>query len=314
MDMTGKLIIKAGLDDDIRRIPIHNEDITYDELILMMQRVFKGKLKTTDEILIKYKDEDGDLITLSDDSDLAFAIQSGSKILKITLFINRGLSGADGDNFTSKAEIRKKLDCIRQCLDSIVSRLDSLSPEEISCNGVKSVVDAKKYEARERESRSSSRCSGVVTAVGSKEFDPLTGAHKHLPPPHTSQGVPGSPRSNTPGTPSASFLAQGSPKHHHGTSSSAAQDHAPPPQLPHSVPSASSGYIPGSDQAQVQQQQPQPAQHQLPSSQHQQQHPHTQQVPPTSAYSQYQNYQNFQPQSGAEMYYPSNFSVSYQFS
>jgi len=53
----GKLIIKAQLKDDIRRIPIHNEDITYDELVLMMQRVFRGKLEATDDVLIKYKDE-----------------------------------------------------------------------------------------------------------------------------------------------------------------------------------------------------------------------------------------------------------------
>ena len=41
MDLTGRLIIKATLGDDIRRIPIHNEDMTYDDLILMMQRVFR---------------------------------------------------------------------------------------------------------------------------------------------------------------------------------------------------------------------------------------------------------------------------------
>uniref|UniRef100_A0A8C5LVX8 Trafficking from ER to golgi regulator n=1 Tax=Leptobrachium leishanense TaxID=445787 RepID=A0A8C5LVX8_9ANUR len=57
LDLSGKLIIKAQLGEDIRRIPIHNEDITYDELVLMMQRVFRGKLLTNDEVTIKYKDE-----------------------------------------------------------------------------------------------------------------------------------------------------------------------------------------------------------------------------------------------------------------
>ena len=57
LDLSGKLIIKVQLGDDIRRIPIHNEDITYDELVLMMQRVFRGKVNTTDELVIKYKDE-----------------------------------------------------------------------------------------------------------------------------------------------------------------------------------------------------------------------------------------------------------------
>ncbi|OON15641.1 hypothetical protein X801_08552, partial [Opisthorchis viverrini] len=57
MDLSGKIIIKAQLGDDLRRIPIHNEDITYDELVLMMQRVFKQRLSTDDDLLIKYKDE-----------------------------------------------------------------------------------------------------------------------------------------------------------------------------------------------------------------------------------------------------------------
>ena len=54
------LEIKAKLGDDIRRFGIHNEDLTYDELVLMMQRVFKKTLNTNDELLIKYLDE-GDL-------------------------------------------------------------------------------------------------------------------------------------------------------------------------------------------------------------------------------------------------------------
>ena len=60
LDLSGKLIIKVQLGEDIRRIPIHNEDITYDELVLMMQRVFRGKLTSNDEVTIKYKDEGKD--------------------------------------------------------------------------------------------------------------------------------------------------------------------------------------------------------------------------------------------------------------
>ena len=47
LDMTGKLIIKASLGDDIRRIPIHNDDLTYDELVLMMQVRLKRKILGT---------------------------------------------------------------------------------------------------------------------------------------------------------------------------------------------------------------------------------------------------------------------------
>jgi len=51
------LVIKCRLGEDIRRIPVLNEDLTYDELMLMMQRVYRGKLSGSDEITIKYADE-----------------------------------------------------------------------------------------------------------------------------------------------------------------------------------------------------------------------------------------------------------------
>lgn len=37
LNLSGKLIIKAQLGEDIQRIPIHDEDNIYDELVLMMQ-------------------------------------------------------------------------------------------------------------------------------------------------------------------------------------------------------------------------------------------------------------------------------------
>lgn len=48
---------QVQLRDDIRRVPIHNEDITYDELLLMLQRMFRGQLKPDDDITVKYKDD-----------------------------------------------------------------------------------------------------------------------------------------------------------------------------------------------------------------------------------------------------------------
>ena len=41
--VAGQLIIKASVGEDIRRIPIHNDDLTYDELVLMMQVSLKDK-------------------------------------------------------------------------------------------------------------------------------------------------------------------------------------------------------------------------------------------------------------------------------
>uniref|UniRef100_A0A8C1LM79 Trafficking from ER to golgi regulator n=1 Tax=Cyprinus carpio TaxID=7962 RepID=A0A8C1LM79_CYPCA len=121
LDLSGKLIIKAQLGDDIRRIPIHNEDITYDELLLMMQRVFRGKLQSSDEVAIKYKDEDDDLITIFDSSDLSFAIQC-SRILKLTLFVN----GQPRPLESSQVKhLRRELIHLRNKVNSL---LDSLEP------------------------------------------------------------------------------------------------------------------------------------------------------------------------------------------
>ncbi|KAM9710874.1 protein TFG isoform 2-T2 [Menidia menidia] len=121
LDLSGKLIIKAQLGDDIRRIPIHNEDITYDELVLMMQRVFRGKLQSNDEVTIKYKDEDDDLITIFDSSDLSFAIQC-SRILKLTLFVN----GQPRPLESSQVKyLRRELIELRNKVNNL---LDSLEP------------------------------------------------------------------------------------------------------------------------------------------------------------------------------------------
>ncbi|XP_072901310.1 protein TFG isoform X3 [Hemitrygon akajei] len=120
LDLSGKLIIKAQLGDDIRRIPIHNEDITYDELVLMMQRVFRGKLQSNDEVTIKYKDEDGDLITIFDSSDLSFATQC-SRILKLTLFVNGQPRPLESNQVKylrrELIELRNKVNRLLDCLE-----------------------------------------------------------------------------------------------------------------------------------------------------------------------------------------------------
>lgn len=165
LDLSGKLIIKVALGDDIRRIPIHNEDITYDELVLMMQRVYRGKLSTNDEITIKYKDEDHDLITIFDSSDLTFAIQC-SRILKITLFV--GGSTKSVLEPASTATLRRELQDIR---DRVIDLLDRLEPTSLvsatQSLGIGDGITGKTPIPAARP----------VNALGGKEFDPLT-AHK----------------------------------------------------------------------------------------------------------------------------------------
>jgi len=110
MDLTGMLIIKARVGEDIRRVPIHNEDITYDELLLMLQRLFPQHINSKDEVLLKYKDEDGDLITIADGSDLVYA-KAYNRTLNITIFVK----GRDipALNMSSVRSIRSELTNIR---------------------------------------------------------------------------------------------------------------------------------------------------------------------------------------------------------
>ena len=201
MDLTGKLIIKASLNNDIRRIPIHNEDITYDELVLMMQRVFRGQLTGSDDLTLKYKDEDGDLVTIFDSADLGFALQY-SRILKLTLFINGKNSTASADiNYpnlkTELREIRYFLKIFNKFVnlpiyfyrDRVNSILDVLTDGEetkLRNSGVnndnnnKTSNDNTKSEMTDGGAGSGSgdNKSNGFNPVQSKEFDPLQQQHQ----------------------------------------------------------------------------------------------------------------------------------------
>ncbi|KAJ1355759.1 hypothetical protein KIN20_013293 [Parelaphostrongylus tenuis] len=68
-------ILKARFGSDVRKTPIHHaHDLTLNDLTLMLQRIFK--ISSAEAIVLKYKDSDGDLVSLADDSDLLLALQS----------------------------------------------------------------------------------------------------------------------------------------------------------------------------------------------------------------------------------------------
>jgi len=147
LDLSGKLIIKVQLGDDVRRIPIHNEAITYDELVLMMQRVFRGKLNSTDDITIKYKDEDGDLITIFDSSDLSYAVQY-SRVLKLTLIVN---NSENIGRLYQPLEVRKVQKELRRIRDQVNHLLDLLDTRDLEVSS--STTDKRGRDERDREER-----------------------------------------------------------------------------------------------------------------------------------------------------------------
>ncbi|CAH8621130.1 unnamed protein product [Schistosoma mattheei] len=178
MDLSGKLIIKAQLGHDLRRIPIHNEEITYDELILMMQRVFKQYITKEDELLVKYKDEDGDFITIEDESELSLAIQS-SKVLQIKVFVvnkpeilqctapfkNRKDGEAkkleSGDTFSLVYELQRLGNHILNVADRIQKTFSANNSMDIAftnCNRLEIV----------------NKTDSICNPESNKEFDPLS--------------------------------------------------------------------------------------------------------------------------------------------
>ncbi|XP_065350973.1 protein TFG-like [Cloeon dipterum] len=241
MDLSGKLIIKAQLNDDIRRIPIHNDAITYDELVLMMQRVFRGQLDNTDDITIKYKDEDGDLITIFDSSDLAFAIQY-SRTLKLTLLVPGKSTDLPSQGGAKVEGVRRELRLLR---DRINVLLDSLSDLRVS--GASPRVGETAKGSSQEESVEES-----ATPVAPKEFDPLQEQQNQTPAapeevsaperPGPPADAPAAPPTSQSGYPTPSYPAPEAPPAAHYPPT---PQPAPPQQQqpPHSTaPQMPSGY------------------------------------------------------------------------
>jgi len=175
-DLTGKLVIKVQLGDDIRCIPILNEEITYDELVLMMQRVYQGKLTNTDEIVIKYKDEDGDMVTIFDSSDLSFAIQCSS-ILKLILIVNGGPRPLDPEEVK---HVKKELQGIRDKVNHLLDCLDETNSSTVEHDLTSADKDVRTVSGNHNEASHQSVNAQRPIAVqqlsvgSSKEFDPLS--------------------------------------------------------------------------------------------------------------------------------------------
>ncbi|ENN79837.1 protein TFG isoform X2 [Dendroctonus ponderosae] len=166
LDLSGKLIIKIQFGDDIRRIPIHNEAITYDELVLMMQRVFRGKLSANDDITLKYKDEDGDLVTIFDSTDLSFAIQC-SRILKLQVFLNKKCE-TDNISRTDVAKLKQQIRTIRDHVNKLLDYVDE----------VKTAKPASHRQECSDFALESNAPNSTVSKVNSSEFDPLQEKHQ----------------------------------------------------------------------------------------------------------------------------------------
>lgn len=107
------------------------------ELVLMMERVFSGKISNSDELTIKYLDDDGDKITLLNDGDLTVALHF-HKLLRLFVFVNgREQINNSADNLKQDGNLvdgktfHNELKDIRQSVQTILDRLQ-VSTNEVS--------------------------------------------------------------------------------------------------------------------------------------------------------------------------------------
>lgn len=183
LDLTGKIIIKVQFGNEIRRLPIHNDEITFNELLLMMQRLFK--LQPSDEIEIKYRDEDNDLISITDDNDLSFAIQC-SRYLKLIIVPKGEQLVSSLCTRTDLANVRRTLIDMRNQCGRWLRAFDQVCNGQLEYGGAAPCchkaglvngedVGEKQPEKKNVEQQEEPPKKPQVFAEAPKELDPLNG-------------------------------------------------------------------------------------------------------------------------------------------
>jgi hypothetical protein len=127
----------------------------------MMERVYAGKISNSDEITIKYLDDDGDKITLLNDSDLTVAVHF-HKLLRLFVFVNGNeqINTNSTDNINKEENLidakifRNELQDIRNAVQTILDRLQ-LSTNEVPTTTTTTTVP-----------------SSTVVSNTTREFDP----------------------------------------------------------------------------------------------------------------------------------------------
>ena len=102
----------------------------------MMERVFAGKISNSDELTIKYLDDDGDKITLLNDSDLTVALHF-HKLLRLFVLVNgqEQINSHSADSLHQKGDLidaktfQNELQTMRNSVQTILDRLQLASNE-----------------------------------------------------------------------------------------------------------------------------------------------------------------------------------------
>uniref|UniRef100_F1KZJ4 Protein TFG n=1 Tax=Ascaris suum TaxID=6253 RepID=F1KZJ4_ASCSU len=110
-------MVKARYGNDIRKMTVHhNDDLSYNDLVLMMQRIFK--IKSANNISLKYKDQEGDLITMADDHDLLLALQNETSLSLVVI--------TEGGETCSLRKLQGELELIRDTASALLDMLKTM--------------------------------------------------------------------------------------------------------------------------------------------------------------------------------------------
>ena len=77
------VIFKVQVGDDIRKIEfVFNENgaDNYQRFLIRLRSIYGPRLRSDEKLLIKYKDEDNDMITVADNQDFCLALKTTSSL------------------------------------------------------------------------------------------------------------------------------------------------------------------------------------------------------------------------------------------
>jgi hypothetical protein len=139
----------------------------------MMERIFAGKISNSDELTIKYLDDDGDKITLLNDSDLTVALHF-HKLLRLFVLVNgtEQINNNSTENLTKEGSLidaktfRNELQQIRNSVQAILDRLQLPTNQDTK----------NKQEKESTTTTTTTVPSSAVVSSTTREFDP----YKHL--------------------------------------------------------------------------------------------------------------------------------------
>jgi hypothetical protein len=219
--MDSQIIVKVKYGDDIRKAAFPSSEInSYSVLISWINEIYN--LNDSNTLLLKYKDGDGDLVTLANDDDLRLALHTESNLYVHVFF--------DGNNVS---QLWKEFDTFKRTMDSLKIMIEESnekpSEQSPSVQNISTIQhEQQSYQPSEREQQSYQQPEVSANHVHTSSASPNNFAGG--PPPNSfASGLPhGPPQTNFAGGPPPNNFAGGPPRGPSPTNFANGHPHGPP--------------------------------------------------------------------------------------